>query len=65
MMFTKKGSDAFNGTGYGSRMRNPTCSSGKYSGSARKHDKSTMRSRIIPKAFSNIDLNLNALTKEL
>lgn len=62
MMFTKKGSDVFNGTGYGSRMRNQT---GKQASSARKHEKSTMRSRVIPRAFSNIDLNLNALTKEL
>ncbi len=67
-MFTKKG-DGFNGfgtgygTGYGgSRMKNPNFSSGKYS-AARKHDKSTMRSRVIHKASSNIDLNLNALTK--
>lgn len=66
MMFTKK-SDDFNGfgsTSYGSRMRHPNYSMGKFI-SSRNAEKSTMRSRVLQKTFSNVDLSLNTLTKEL
>ncbi len=66
MMFTKK-SDAFNGLGtsYGSRMRSPNFSTTKFTASRNVDNKSTMRLRVMQKTFSNADLSLNALTKEL
>ena len=62
MMFTKKTED-YN-SNYGSRTRHMAITANKFS-SARFGEKSTMRSRVLQKTFSNVDLNLNALTKEL
>ena len=64
-MFINK-SDDFNGfgTGYGSRLRNTNLTATKYS-ATRNIQKSSMRSRMIQKSASNIDLNLNALSKQL
>lgn len=66
MMFTKK-SDGFNGfgTSYGSRMKSPNFSTTKFVHSRNVDNKSSVRSRVMQKIFSNADLSLNALTKEL
>lgn len=64
MMFVKKGDD-FTMTGGLGRSRNPHLSLGSKAVLSRTADKSAMRSRVFQKTFSNIDLNLNALTKEL
>lgn len=61
-MFTKK-SDDFNVTGGLARSRNPHYSAGSRTIVSRTADKSVMRSRVFQKTFSNLDLNLNALTK--
>lgn len=65
MMFTKK-TDDFSGfgTGFGSRLRNTNLTTNKFSGS-RNMEKSSMRSKVLQKSTSNMDLNLNALSREL
>lgn len=65
MMFTKK-SDEFNGfgTGFGSRLRNTNLTTNRFSAS-RNVDKSSIRSKVLQKSSSNIDLNLNTLSREL
>ena len=62
MMFTCKAND-FNSS-YGSRTRQLAITPNKFA-SSRFGEKSSMRSRVLQKTFSNVDLNLGALTKEL
>lgn len=63
MMFTKKADD-YNST-YGSRNRQMALTTGKFPTARIVGEKSSVRSRVLQKTFSNIDLNLNTLTKEL